>query len=339
MNSASFSHKENASIKDVAQLAQVSIATVSRVINGNGYVSAKTEKRVRDAIEQCGFVPNMAARSMRTSRMPIIGFIVDGVKNEYFSDLATNLQKLFLEHGYFVIICTTGCVPDIERASIDMLVAQKASGLVIISNDRVCSGIPADMPTVCIDCQLPPDASPMMVRVESDNRNGGYQATMELIEKGCREIALFTGPEDAYTSRMRTEGYFAALMEAGIPIDLRRVFHFERFDYTNGEQLIDKLYESGVSFDSIFAICDYVVQGSLDALARRGVNVPDELKVVGFDDLYMAQCSGKKLTTVHQCSEKVAEITTALILEMIAGREPSQREVVVPTYLVRRETT
>ena len=114
----------NVSIKDVAELAQVSIATVSRVINGESYVSDKTRQRVQKAIERCGYVPNMAARGMRTRHMPIIGFLVANVKNEYFSDLTTNLQRLFLERGYFLIICTTNDDPQVEQASVSMLTAQ-----------------------------------------------------------------------------------------------------------------------------------------------------------------------------------------------------------------------
>lgn len=327
------------SIREVAELAGVSIATVSRVINANGYVSAKTEQRVREAIEKSGFVPNMAARSMRTSKMPVIGFVVDNVKNEYFSDLATNLQRIFLAKGYFLLICTTDCVPEVERASIEMLVSQRASGLIVISRDVASGSIPEDMPTVCIDCLSPRPCGGTLARVESDNQHGGYLATKELIDKGCKEIVLFTGPENAYTSRQRTQGYFAALVEAGLPIDLRRVFHFAGYDYSNGEQLVGQLIESGISYDGIFAICDYVVQGSLDALARHGIQVPEQVRVVGFDDLYMAQCAGRKLTTIHQYSEKVAQTTADILLNMISGRKPDVYEVVVPTDLVRRGTT
>lgn len=329
----------NVSIKDVARLCGVSVATVSRVINGNGYVSAQTEERVRQAIRESGFVPNMAARGMRTQRMPIIGFVVDNIKNEYFSDLATNLQKYFLERGYFVIICTTNSVREVEQASIDMLLMQKVSGIVYIARDRINVRIPKDVPLVCIDCQTDVSGDRMAAIVESDNRNGGYLATMELINKGCRNIALFTGPEDAYTSRKRAEGYFAALMDAGIPIDLRYVFHFSGFDYTNGQRLAEELIASGIEYDGIFVICDYVVPGSMDALIRHGIDVPGQVKIVGFDDLYMAQCNGRKLTTIHQCSEDVARITTDLMLEMIAGRKADPAHVVVPTYLVCRSTT
>ncbi len=335
----SVNNKEKCSIKDVAEIAQVSTATVSRVVNGKGYVSSETEKRVRAAIAQCSFVPNMAARGLRTNRMPIIGFVVDNVKNEYFSDLATHLQKFFLKHGYFVIITTTDSVPDIERASIEMLIEQKVSGLVILSRDQGFSSIPKDIPTVYIDCLPAEDASEMTVRIESDNRTGAYIATNELIEKGCQNIVLFTGPEDAYTSRMRTEGYFAALIEAGISIDLRYVFHFENFDYANGEDLVDQLYASNLEFDGIFCICDYVVLGALDALRKRNIKVPEEVKVVGFDDLFLAQTNGKKLTTIHQCSQSVAQYTTNALLEMIGGAFPVKNEIMVPTYIVRRETT
>ena len=330
---------ERRSILDVAQMAGVSIATVSRVINANGYVSSKTEKRVREAIERCGYVPNMAARGMRTNRMPVIGFVVDNVKNEYFSDLATNLQRIFMAKGYFLLICTTDCVPEVEQASIRMLSAQRASGLIVISRDVASDSIPEDMPAVCIDCLTPRPCGSMLARVESDNLHGGYLATKELIDKGCREIVLFTGPENAYTSRQRAQGYFSALLEAGLPIDLRRVFHFTGYDYSNGEQLVSQLIESGISCDGIFAICDYVVQGSLDALARHGIRVPEEVRVVGFDDLYMAQCAGRKLTTIHQYSEQVAQATADILLSMISGRKPDACEVVIPTDLVQRGTT
>ena len=334
-----FTSDSSASIRDVAQLANVSIATVSRVVNGNGYVSEQTAEKVRKSIEQCGFVPNIAARSMRTRKAPIIGFLVGSIRNEYFSDLATNLQRLFMQRGYFVIICATDNVAETEQASIDMLQAQNASGIIMIGSDKITVRLAKDIPTVLIDSLPPDNYTGPIACVESDNRNGGYLATTELIQKGCKNIALFSGPANSYTSRMRSEGYFAALMEAKLPLDLRRVFYFTGYDYANGELLVEQLLASGQPFDGIFAICDYVVQGSLDALEKHHIKVPEDVKVVGFDDLYMAQCSGRKLTTVHQYSDRIAQITFDLLYGMIQGTVLETQNAIVPTYLVRRGTT
>lgn len=327
------------SIIDIARLAGVSTATVSRVINKSGPVSEKTEKRVNDIIAEYGYVPSLAARGMRSNRLPMIGMIVPSVKNEYFSDLATVLQKKCMDLGYFVILCTTNNDPEIEEATVKMLVAQHVSGIVIISKDKAPDCIPVSMPTVCIDClpNRPCDAT--IAKVESDNSGGGYLATKELIGRGCREIVLFTGSADAYTARERAQGYFRALMEAGIQIDLRRVFRFENYDYENGRKLVEELIASGVSYDGIFAICDYVLQGSLTELAEKGVQIPERVKVCGFDDLYTAQLAGRKLTTIHQDTNIVADSTVKLLLQMINGEKPEQLEITVPVKLIRRSTT
>lgn len=330
---------ENVSIIDIARMAGVSTATVSRVINKSGRVSGKTEKRVNDVIAACGYVPSLAARGMRSSRLPIIGLIIPSVKNEYFSDLATVLQHLFMERGYYVLLCTTENDTKVEADTVKMLVAQHVSGLVVISKDKVPDCIPTTIPTVCIDClpNRPFDAT--IARVESDNRKGGYLATRELIDRGCREIVLFTGSAEAFTARERTQGYFTALMEAGIQIDLRRVFYFRSYDYDNGARLAQELIHSGVTYDGIFAICDYVLQGSLDMLIEQGIRVPEDVRVCGFDDLYMAQLAGRKLTTIHQDTSQVASATANLLTQMINGEDPVQKEITIPIHLIRRATT
>ena len=326
------------SIIDIAKMAGVSTATVSRVINKSGPVASKTEKLVNDIISRYDYVPNLAARGMRTNRLPAIGLVIPSVRNEYFSDLATIFQKLFMDLGYFVFLCTTNNDAQVEKESIRILAGQYVSGLIIISKDVVPSVIPESLPTVCIDCQPCRPCDAMIAKVESDNRGGGYMATNALIQSGCREIVLFTGSEEAYTARERAQGYFSALMQAGLQIDLRRVFHFHSYDYANGELLVKQLLQSGVAYDGIFAICDYVLQGSLDALIERGIQIPDKVKVCGFDDLYMAQLAGRKLTTIHQDSRLVAQTTVQLLTQMIAGQVPEEKEITIPVKLIRRAT-
>ena len=332
-------NKETCSIKDVAIAAGVSVATVSRVLNDKGYVSQDAEKKVRDAVEKCRYVPNMAARGLRTNRMPLVGFILPNIQNEYFASVASEVQDRLLKYGYFVIFCTTKHHKDIERTSVQMLISQNVTGLIMIADDATCRMVPHSLPCVGIDCFPREDALDSFAVVHSDDDMGGYLATRELIEKGCRRIAIFAGFSRGYTHQQRLTGYKRALAESALAFDPRLVFYSDELTFEEGTRLVGRLLASGVEFDGIFGISDYIIQGSMDELIRRKVAIPDDVRIVGFDDSPMAERGNRKLTTIHRPTDQIAELTTKLLIDMIAGRKAGQPVYTLPVWLVRRETT
>lgn len=331
--------RSGSSIKSVAEAAGVSVATVSRVLNDKGYVSQEAERKVREAIRKCQYVPNMAARGLRTNRMPLIGFILPNIQNEYFSDVASEIQDRMLKYGYFVILCATKHDKEIERTSVQMLISQGVTGIIMIADDATCRMVPNGLPCVGIDCFPIAEAGGSFAVVHSDDETGGYTATRALTDKGCKQIVILTGFRNGYTHGLRLEGYKRALAEAGIPFDDRYVLYSDELTFEDGKQQIQGLIASGLPFDGIFGISDYIIQGAMDELIRRDVDIPGDVRVVGFDDSPMAERGSKKLTTIHRPTDQIAELTTHLLIDMIAGRPSVEPVYTVPVWLVERETT
>lgn len=327
------------SIKDVARVAGVSVATVSRVLNEKGYISQEAEKKVRKAINQCNYVPNMAARGLRTNRMPLIGFILPNIHNEYFAGIASDMQDRLLKYGYFVVFCTTKHDKKIEQTSVQMLLSQNISGLIMIADERTCDMVPRNLPCVGVDCFPREEERGSFAVVHSDDELGGYLATNELIEKGCKRIVIFAGFEHGYTHLQRVMGYKRALAEHGIAFRDDYVLHSDELTFDEGVRLVDRLLASGLEFDSIFGISDYIIQGAMDELIRRDIHIPQDVRIVGFDDSPMAKRGAKKLTTIHRPTDQIADITTQLLIDMMAGRPAKETVYTVPVWLVRRETT
>ena len=330
---------KGSSIKSVASAAGVSVATVSRVLNDKGYVSPDTEKKVRKAIEECQYTPNLAARGLRTNHMPLIGCILPNIRNEYFSSLASVMQERMLKYGYFLIFCLTKHTHEVEVESARMLISQNVAGVVMIAGRAACRMIPGRIPTVGIDCFPRPEALGHFAVVHSDDEEGGYLATRELLDKGCRRIAIFAGFRDGYTHQQRLAGYRRALEERGLQLEPEYVFFSNELTYEDGKRLVNRLLRSEIDFDGIFGISDHVLQGSISELMRNGVQIPGQVKIVGFDDSTIAERGSKKLTTIHRPTDQIAEMTTKLLISMIAGKPAQDLVYTAPVRLVVRETT
>lgn len=333
------SSQGNCSIKDVALAAGVSVATVSRVLNEKGYVSQEAENKVREAVQKCQYVPNMAARGLRTNKMPLVGFILPNIHNEYFASIASDIQDKLLKYGYFVIFCTTKHDKNIELTSVQMLLSQNVTGMILIADDNTCRMVPRSLPCIGIDCFPRKEAIGNFAVVHCDDEMGGYLATRELIEKGCKSIAIFAGFLNGFTHQQRVKGYKRALEERKICFDENLVFYSDELSFEEGTRLVGRLLASTINFDGIFGISDYIIQGSMDELIRRNINIPAEVRIVGFDDSPMAERGNKKLTTIHRPTDQIADLATKLLIDMIAGNGSDKAVYTLPVWLVRRETT
>ena len=220
----------NLSIKDIARMAGVSIATVSRVINKNGKVAKETEKKILKVMEENNYVPNLFAKGIRTRKSTIIGIIVPDISNEFFSEIAQKVQMLFFEKGYASIICNTNEDYRIENQCLDMLQAQQVAGIIhIVSSTRKRKkAIP--MPTVYIDREPMYLEGEEVVVVESDNVEGGYQATTEMIENGCKNVICISPEHNVSTHKNRYLGYRKAMDEAGLKSKLIKTGKISQID-------------------------------------------------------------------------------------------------------------
>lgn len=331
------------SIRDIAALAGVSVATVSRVINNNGRFSEETRKRVQAIIDENGYVTNMAARSLRSSRSRTVGLIIPDISNEWFSQVVLEIEKSFFEEGYSVFICNTSASEEKEARYFRLLDSKMVDGIICISGQP---SIPVDaisrsIPIICIDRK--PETDSDICYVESDHFQGGYLATSALIEHGCRRIVMVSRHHELSPSLSRYKGYLQALADHGIAPDERLHVEIEA-DVAAGtgtRNAMDALLAQGVPFDGVFATNDSRAFQVISSLLANGINVPRDVKVIGFDDTLIASACRPSITTIHQDVHALAQAARDLFLKITAGQKlaEEERHRVIPVSLVEREST
>ena len=330
------------SIKEIAELAGVSAATVSRIINKNGRFSRETEERVLHVIQQNDYVPNSNARGLRTSRARVIGIVVPDITNPHFANLVLDLEMRLFQQGYSCLICNTNESQELEKKHIQSLVAQTVSGMVLISGTRNYAEL-EDIPVVYVDRPAHTFVRSLenaSVMIESDNQKGGYLATRELLDAGCRRIAILkclTSEDDNQLARYR--GYQQALKEYGLPLERELLLDQKAVSTRIARAAILGLLDSGTQFDGIMATTDTMAAGAVLALRERGLYVPEDVLVTGFDDSALAEVCGPGLTSVRQDVGQMAELSADLILQMIEGKTPERFYYRLPVSLVRRGST
>jgi len=331
--------KKNLSIKEIAELAGVSVATISRVMNQNGGYSAQTEQKVLDVVEKYQYVPNLVAKGLRTNKTPIIGIIIPDIINEFYSRLVLQLQMLLFEAGYLTTICNTNESSELEYQHVQALIAQNVSGLILVSGSSYNSRPDfATVPTVYID-RRPQKWEDDIIYVESDNVQGGYEATKELIDCGCGRIAFVTDMLSESSKTSRYEGYCKALAEAGIPIDPSFIMRVENVKIKDAQALISKSLNQGMQFDGIMCATDIIAIGAIWAIQEAGLTVPDDIKVTGFDDVSAAVINDPTITTIRQHIDEMTKVVAELLIELLKGTSPKKQSCCIPVTLVKRAST
>ncbi len=332
--------KKRVTVKDVAALAGVSIATVSRVINQNGRFSQETEQKVKDIIKQYDYSPNQFARSLRNERGNVIGIIIPDITNEYFAQLTLEIQKRLLDVEYLSIICNTDESFSIEKEQLLMLKTQRVSGLIYITIDSSKVNKSFAVPTIYIDRNpRQPGLKENRVFIESDNYHGGTLAAQELLKKGSSRLALVT-LHGAISSHMdRVAGFVETLERNNIALSADHIFKTEKVSLAAGYEATERLLEQLTGIQGIFYTADLLALGGLRKLHEKKVQVPDEVGIVGFDDISASQASHPLLTTIHQSIEDTATLTVSSLMEMIEGGPAAEKTIRLPVCLVKRGTT
>jgi DNA-binding LacI/PurR family transcriptional regulator len=326
-------------IEDVAAEAGVSRGTVSRVLNGGVNVSPTALAAVNKAIKQTGYVVNHHARSLVTQRSRSVAFILSEPQEKFFEDpnfpiLLRGCTLALAEHDMPLLLSIAGNEEDRERV-VRFIAAGHIDGALLISMhagspvvDRLTGlGVPA------VACGLPIGHEYDLAYVAVNEAEGARQATAHLAGLGRRRIATVTGPMDTPGGRDRLAGYRDALATAGLAPDPDLVVHG---DYTQatGEAAMVALLERAPDLDAVFVASDLMAVGALDALARAGRRVPEDVAVVGFDDSPSALTARPQLTTVRQPWQRISREMVRLLLARLDGQEPAA--VILPTELVVR---
>ena len=222
-----------------------------------------------------------------------------------------------------------------------MLKMQNVSGIIYISGGYHSDYKElAEMPTVFID-RVPNRTrnAEKFVMIESDNRQGGYIATRELLEKGCRKIVMLTDRRRLSSQTERIEGYTAAHADYHVPFEESYIVDLDTIDFKSAHEKISELLDEGLAFDGVFATTDWLALGAYVALAARRIRVPDQVKIVGFDDISVSEFNALPITTVHQQVDIIAQTAVKSILQLVQNKPVKNRMNVVPVYLVKRQST
>jgi LacI family transcriptional regulator len=325
-------------IYDVARLAGVSTATVSRALNGTGQIAQATRVAIDAAVEQLGYQPNTVARSLVTKSTETIALLLPDITNPFYAALVSGIQQRALETGHTMLLCTTEGDPEREEQYLTLLRAKQVDGVLVdglvLPPERIARFVREGLPIVCLDRDVDSAAVPL---VQVDNRLGARMATEHLLSLGHTRIAHVQGAPELGISVERVQGYREALADAGISFD-PHLLAIGSFTEEGGYEAARSLLETP-GFTAVFAANDLSAIGVINAIVESGRRVPADVSIVGFDDLRLSRFTTPPLTTIHQPALEIAELATQLLLELASGREVRQlRHLLEPALVVRSST-
>lgn len=324
-------------IKDVAARAGVSRQTVSRVINNKAEVSPETRERVLAVIEELGYRPNAAARSMVAGRTCTLGCIAPNLTDYTFACMIESAQEEARRLGYFLLTGSAPTERDVEPL-LEELLRRQIDGLMVINpraDERYRHLIPlVENGLAVVYLGNSPCGEPVS-SVRCDDREGGYQATHYLIGLGHTAIATIAGPSNEECTPDRLSGYQQALEEAGIPFDATLVASGD-WSAASGFQAAQRLLDSGKPFSAIFAQNDQMAVGAIHALREAGREVPDDVSVIGFDDIPLASHFAPALTTLRQPMEESGQQAARLLIAAAHNHHQQPEQILIHARLVER---
>ncbi|GGH12100.1 LacI family DNA-binding transcriptional regulator [Paenibacillus segetis] len=323
-----------ASIKDVAKLAGVSVATVSRVLNDKGYVGQHSREMVEQAIKQLNYKPNEVARSLFKKQSNTIGLIVPDIMNPYFPELARAVEDTASKFGYNVILCNSDEDRVKEQTYLDMLQQNYVNGIIVSSNTMTAEQIrELNIPVVSIDREISKGLPTIVV----ENMKGASKATHFLMNKGCSRIAHIRGPQGVVNAEERCEGY-------------REVVHQEAwfsesyivdgdYDMESSIEATLELLTTHPEIDGIFAANDIMAIGAMKAANQLGIRVPEELAIIGFDGIRLSSVTIPELTTIVQPIYELGEKATTMLVSLMNQQEVGQTYYRLDVELIERNST
>lgn len=323
-----------AGIREVARLAGVSPATVSRVMNGTAHVEEEKRRRVQKVIEETGFKPNEVARALFKRSSRVIGVIVPDIVNPFFNEMAKAIEGEAYRQGYRMMLCCSENRAEKERESIRILVQMNADGIILMTNnEEVEQDVKASaIPVVLLDRQLPRSCG--IACIQADNYEGGKLAAEYLIRCGCRQLINVCGPRRFSSARQRYLGYEEVCRRYGREI---RTLECE-YSFEAGVQAGKEILERWPEADGIMACDDMVAAAICKVLKKAGRQIPDEVQLIGFDGVAFGTMFAPELTTVAQPIDEMGKAAVEWIIHYVEEKEIGKDQI-FPVHLVKRETT
>ena len=323
-------------IELVAREAGVSPSTVSRILNGTAVVSSLKKKAVDDAIAKLGFVPNPMARGLAGGRTFSVGVVTQAIDSPFYGAALRGIEDSLDPAGYSPWFVSGHWDVAAEARCIDVLRSRRVDGIIVLTGrltDQALKATARALPVVVTGRSL---ASPGLFALNFDNFEGGRLATRHLLDLGHRRIAFIAGDQDHPDATERLRGYSAALEAAGIRFDPALVVPGE-YHEVSGMMAVNRLFERQCQFTAIFAANDQMALGAALGLQRRSLRVPEDVSLVGFDDLPTSVYAIPPLSTVHQPAYELGQLAASALLQLLAGETPT---VQMPApRLVSRESS
>jgi LacI family transcriptional regulator len=327
--------KHTATIQDVAREAGVSVSTVSRVLNAKVDVAEETQERIQSVIESLGYTSSLAARSMRSHKNFLIGLIMPDIEYPFAVEIMKGVNRAIVRSEFDLLVYTTGNVQKSETAFheqqfITMLNNSITDGVIIVA--PAAASFESNSPIVSID---PHQMHPNFPAIHANNYQGALDAMAYLIRLGHRRIGLIAGRPELESAKRRLSGYRDALTNAGIPLDESLIVPGD-FTEKNGVEGATKLLTLPNPPTAIFACNDQTAMGVYTAAEKLGVKIPDELSVIGFDNI--PESRYMELTTVDQFLAKMGSLATEMVIKLINKEEIESDILKIPTELVIRKS-
>lgn len=321
-----------ANIKDVARAAGLSVGTVSRVLNNRGYISKETRAKVMDAMRQLNYVPNELAKSIFRKYTNIIGLLVPSVTHPYFSKIVEAVEQHAFDLGYKILLCNSYFDERKEIEYFKMLKSNKVDGIILGSrNLEIDDSLTGGLPLVSIDRILRED----IACIVSDNYQGGKLATEHLLSKGCRKIACLGGwPSLHLMANQRIDAFRDVCKREQLdPIVIStNETQFSEMSYYAD---IERLFEQYPDIEGIFATSDIMAAQVIQVAFGKGIRVPDQVKVVGYDDTNIASLTTPTITTIQQPADAISKYALELLIQQIKGNIVPLRTI-LPVKLIER---
>lgn len=326
-------------VKEVAELSGVSVSTVSHVVNGTRFVSEGLKNRVLSAMEQLHYRPNRLAKSLRSKHTSSLGLLIADITNPYYSEMAWNIEYLCYLQNYSVMLCNSDGSPSKEEFYINRLMEWQVDGIIIISPAvlpaRINGLLTMDLPVILIDSDSQDYG---LDSVSVDNFSGGVMAANHLISLGHKRIACINGARENVTNNERVNGFRSAMEAAGLDVDEDLIVTSD-FEVVCGMQNALKLLDNETPPTAIFACDDLMAYGAVQAVYSKGLKVPQDLSVVGFDDIYLSKYTVPPLTTIKQPLYELSEEAVNCFFDRMENPDRLARKIRLDLQLEIRGST
>ncbi|EGT5662152.1 ribose operon transcriptional repressor RbsR [Cronobacter dublinensis] len=326
-----------ATMKDVARLAGVSTSTVSHVINKDRFVSDAIRVRVEDAVRTLNYAPSALARSLKLNQTRTIGMLITASSNPFYSELVRGVERSCFERGYSLVLCNTEGDEQRMNRNLETLLQKRVDGLLLLCTEThqpspaIMTRYPA-IPTVMMDWS-PFDGDSDVI--QDNSLLGGDIATRHLIEKGFTRIACVTGPLDKTPARLRLEGYRTAMQRAGLAVP-EGYEVIGDFEFGGGLRAMQSLLALPEPPQAVFMGNDAMAVGAYQALYQAGLRIPQDIALVGYDDIELARYMTPPLTTIHQPKDELGELAIDVLIHRMAQPELQQQRLQLTPVLMER---